>query len=301
MSRQRRSDPELFPEWLHVIQREKNSRHQEDDWLGRVRTIKVDIEGVRSEQAEHLKTLTRVGDDVLRSRTDLKKRFTDLEKPALDALKRDLLASAETDRTTLKQEISALVKQETSNLMKQVSGTLLKDEIGSLMKDEMKESLKEALKGDALRSAVLASAETDRNALKQDLRALVKEDMNGVVETLKREIRKLSDGQAVRGSVQAHPHFREGVRVAHSKRGDGVVVRVEHDPADTRQEVVVRFDSGEEHGYDAHSLSELTVAPHAAAGPAATPDAPGSSGKYDTLTPRSGARRPPADLPPISR
>merc|ERR1719506_1617417 len=61
MSDKERFDPVLFPEWLHVIQREKNEQHQADEWLGRVATLKAEIEQVRSEQDATKKLVQSVG------------------------------------------------------------------------------------------------------------------------------------------------------------------------------------------------------------------------------------------------
>jgi hypothetical protein len=50
------------------------------------------------------------------------------------------------------------------------------------------------------------------------------------------------------------------VRVAHEKRGEGVILqRIENDLTNALQELVVRFDSGEEHVYRSDSLLKLHV------------------------------------------
>ena len=50
------------------------------------------------------------------------------------------------------------------------------------------------------------------------------------------------------------------MRVAHEKRGEGVILqRIENDLTNVLQELVVRFDSGEEHVYRSDSLLKLHV------------------------------------------
>ena len=56
----RSGKPDNFPEWLHVIQREKHDEQageSSDAWAGRVITIKAAVDSVRDEQHEQAKTL----------------------------------------------------------------------------------------------------------------------------------------------------------------------------------------------------------------------------------------------------
>ena len=82
MSIEERANPDNFPEWLHVIQREKHDEQageSSDAWAGRVITIKAAVDSVRDEQHEQAKTLKGITDAEEKRDKDIATKLTTVE------------------------------------------------------------------------------------------------------------------------------------------------------------------------------------------------------------------------------